>query len=51
MIKNTLPDKSGNHESLKKLSQQFENFSTNASIDGEDFLKAFYKLFYLQFCD
>ena len=51
MIKNTLPDKSGNSESLKKWSQQFESFSTNVPIVGKDFLRAFYRLFYLQFCD
>ena len=36
MIKNTLSDKSGNPESLKKQSQQFESFSTNVSVVGED---------------
>ena len=51
MIKNSLPDKSGNSESIRKKSQQFESFSTNVSIVGEDLLRAFYKLFYLQFCD
>ena len=47
MIKNTLPDKSGNSESLKKLSQHFGNLSTNVAIVGEDLLR----LFYLKFCD
>ena len=51
MIKNTLPGKSGNSESLKKKSQQFEIFATNAPIVSEDLLRAFYLLFYLQFCD
>ena len=32
MIKNSLPNKSGNPESLKKLSQQFKRFSTNVPI-------------------
>ena len=47
MIKNTLPDKSGNPESLEKESQQFENFSTNVSIVGEDVLRVIGRLFYL----
>ena len=51
MIKNSLPDKLGNPESLKKLSQQFKSFSTNVPIVGEDLLRAFYKLFYLRFYD
>ena len=50
MIKNTLPDKSGNPESLEKELQQFESFSTNVSIVGEDLLGTFYRLFYFQFC-
>ena len=50
MIKNTLPGKSGNPKSLKKQSQQFDSFSTNGSIIGEDLLRAFYRLFNLQFC-
>ena len=32
MTKNTLPDKSGNPESIKKSSQQFESFSTTVPI-------------------
>ena len=36
MIKSTLPDKPGIPESLKKYSQQFESFSTNFPIVGED---------------
>ena len=51
MIKNILPDESGNPESLEKESQQFESFSTNVPIVGEDLLRTFYRLFYLQFCD
>ena len=51
MIKNTFPDKSGNPESLEKQSQQFESFSTNVYVVGEDLLRAFYSLFYSQFCD
>ena len=49
MIKNTLSDKSGNPESIEKQSQQFESFSTNVSIVGEDLLRAFYRLFYYNF--
>ena len=51
MIKNTLPDKLGNPESLEKELQQFESFSTNVSMVGEDLLKAFFSLLCLQFCD
>ena len=51
MIKNTSPDKSGNPKSLKKQSQQFVIFSTNVPIVGKDLLRAFFRLFYLQFCD
>ena len=51
MIKNTLPDKSGNPERLKKISQQFKSISNNVPIVGEDLLRVFYRLFYLQFCD
>ena len=36
MIKNTLPDKSGVPESLKKLYQQFESFSSNFVIQFRD---------------
>ena len=50
-IKNTLPDELGNPESLKKQSQQFQSFSTNVSIAGEDLLRAFYRFFFLRFCD
>ena len=50
MIKNALPDKLGSPESLQK-SQQFESFSTNVAIIGNDLLKVFYRLFYLRFCD
>ena len=51
MIKNTLPDKLGNPESLEKESKEFKNFSTNVSIVGEDLLRAFYRLFCLQYFD
>ena len=34
MIKSTLPDKSGNPDSLKRPSQQFETFSTNVATVG-----------------
>ena len=51
MIKNTSPDKSWRPESLKKQLQQFENFSTDLAIVGKDLLRAFYGLFYWQFCD
>ena len=40
VIKNTLPDKSGNPESLKKSSQQLESSSTNVQIVGEDSTEA-----------
>ena len=46
MIGNTLPDKSGNPEVIKKKSQKCESFLTNASIVGEDLLRVFYSLFY-----
>ena len=51
MIKNTLSDKSGNPESLNKSSQQFESFSTNVPVVGEELLRPFYRLSYLQFYD
>ena len=51
MIKNTLPDKSRNSETLKMWSQQFDGLSTNVPIAGEDLLRAFYRMFYLQFFD
>ena len=50
VIKNTLPNKSGNPESLKKLSQQLESSSTNVHIVGEDLPRVFYKLFSFRFC-
>ena len=50
VIKNTLPNKPGNPESLKKYSFQVENSSTKVSIVDEGLLRAFYKLFYLWFC-
>ena len=40
VIKNTLPDKSGNPERLKKSSQQLESSSTNVQIAGEDSTEA-----------
>ena len=40
VIKNTLPDKSGNPESLKKSSQQLESSLTNVQIAGEDSTEA-----------
>ena len=51
MIKDFLSDKLWNPESLKKLLQQFESFSTNMPIVGKDLLRAFYRLFYLHFND
>ena len=45
MIKNTSPDKSWRPESLKKQLQQFENFSTDLAIVGQDLLRAFYGCF------
>ena len=51
MTKNTLPDKSGNPETLKKYLQDLESFSINVYIVDEDFLRGFCRLFYLQFCD
>ena len=51
MIKNILPNKSGNPQSLGKQSQHLESFSTNEPIVGVDLLRAFHRLFYLQFCD
>ena len=41
VIKNTLPNKSENPESLKKYSEQLESPSTNVHIVGEDLLRAF----------
>ena len=51
MIKNTSPDKSGNPKSLKKQLQQFVIFPTNVPIVGKDLLRAFFRLFHLQFYD
>ena len=42
-----MPYKSENPESLKKWSQQFESFSTNASIAGEYLLRAIYRAFFI----
>ena len=41
VIKNTLPNKSGNPESLKNSSEQLESSSNNVHIVGEDLLRAF----------
>ena len=43
--------KSRSPESLENELQNFESFSTNLPIVGKDLLWAFYRLFYLQFCD
>ena len=51
MFKNTFPDKSGNPKSFKKQSQQFEGFSANVPLVGEDLHRTFYRLFYLKFYD
>ena len=37
--------------SLKKSLQQFESFSDNMPIVGDDLLRVFYRFFYLQFYD
>ena len=50
MIKNTFPNKSGNPEHLKKYSEQLESSTTNIHKIIKDLLRAFYKLFSLQFC-
>ena len=50
MIKNTLPDKSGNPESHEKESQQFESFSINVSIVWREFAEDVIQVV-LQFCD
>ena len=50
MIKNILPKKSGNPESLKIIIK-VGKLSANVHIVGEDLLRAFYKLFYLHFYD
>ena len=46
-----LPDKSWNPESLNKQLQQFESSSNNKPIVGEDLVRVFHRLFYLQFFD
>ena len=51
IIKNTLPNKSRNPESLKKQLWQLESSSTNVHIVCEDLLRVFYKLFCLRSCD
>ena len=50
MIKNSMPIKSGNPGSHKKLPPQLETSSANVHIVGEDLLRVFFKLFYLRFC-
>ena len=49
MIK-SMPNKSGNPGSDKKLPPQLEASLTNVHIVGEDLLRAFFKLFYFRFC-
>ena len=51
VIKNTLPVKSANPESLKNNCNSCESFSTNVPVVDEDYwLRAIYRLFYVQFC-
>ena len=50
MIKNSMPIKSWNPGSDKKLPPQLETSSANVHIVGEDLLRAFFKLFYLRLC-
>ena len=42
MIKNILPDKLANPESLRKVLPHFESFSTNPPVFGQDSYKLFY---------
>ena len=56
MIKNTFPNKLRNSQTQKKKKKkkkkkwwQLENPSTNVHMVGTDLLRAFSKLFYLQF--
>ena len=51
MIRNTLPNKSGDRETLKKIITTVQNLSFNLHIVSEDLVRAFYKLLYLRFCD
>ena len=48
MIRNILPNKSGNRESYKKIIIAVEKFF-NVLTGGEDLLRTFFKLFYLGF--
>ena len=50
VIKNTLLDTSGNPETLKKIIIEVGKLSTKVVMVGEDFLKAFCKLFCLRIC-
>ena len=50
VIKNTLPNKSGNPGSLEKYKQQLEILLTIVHIDGDDLLRAFCNLSQLKFC-
>ena len=51
MTQNILPDKSGNSENPEKIIATVRKPSTSMSKLSEDMLRAFYRLFYLQFCD
>ena len=52
MIRNTLPDKSGNPESLENNHNSSKAFQLMClPIVGEDLLRVFYRLFYLEFSD
>ena len=51
MIKNTLPDKSVNPESLKINRNSSRTLQPICPLVDKDLLKAFYRLFYLQFCE
>ena len=50
VIKNTLPNKWGNPESLKNYSKVLQSSSNNMHIVSEDLLRAFWKLVFLRFC-
>ena len=50
MIKNTLPNKSENPRKPRKIIIGVGRSSTNVHIVGEDLLRVFCKLLYLQFC-
>ena len=51
MIKNTLPDNLKILKVSKNNRKNSEAFSTHVPIAAEDLLRAFYRLFYLQFFD